>query len=97
MAKKQKYLLIKYTNVDGEREYAGHSIILISPRKKEENAVHEFFKDFWGLDDEGNYVTNKDCEKCTSYSYFGGEVAVYRICWNEITEEQYQGLKELGL
>jgi hypothetical protein len=87
---KKKYLLVTHTNVDGEREYNGQTVLVLSPRVKEENAVHKYFMDFWG-------VRSKEFEKCTSYTYLGGEVMVKRINWKEITESQYNVLQELKL
>ena len=95
---KSKYLLVKYNNIHGEQEYSGHTVLTLNPRKKEETAIHDYFKNFWGLTEYGHYATDKeDCVKCESYMYFGGELAVDSIRWEEITEAQYNVLKELHL
>jgi len=90
---KKKYLLVRYTNVNGEQEYCGHSVLVVHPRKKNENAVHEHFMDFWGA----GQTDKEDCKKCQSYMYGCGYLAVDDIRWEEITEAQYNVLKEVHL
>jgi len=97
-AHKKKYLLIRYNNINGEHEYCGHAVLVVHPRKKNENAVHEYFQDFWGRNCNGKYnIDKRETIKYSYYMYFSGEVAVNDIRWEEITERQYNVLKDVHL
>lgn len=88
-----KFLFIKYTNVDGEREYCGHSVLITSKRKNNENAVHEHFLDFWGT----GQCDRRDSTKLSWYLYMAGQVGVKSIIYQEITKEEFDVLKKLGI
>jgi len=96
MAKKRFYL-VKYTIVHGEYEDRGQTVISVNPRAKIEAAVHRYFLDFYGSDNEGKSYSGSDTEKLKWYTYNCGDVAVKKIYWQEITEEQLAVLAELNI
>lgn len=89
----KKYWLVKYTVITGEYEFSGQVVLSRSARAKIENAVHYYFKHYY--DEPSN--CDRDSERLEHYLYNGGEVAVKRISWREITQEQAQVLADLNI
>jgi hypothetical protein len=86
-----KFYLIKYTCQVGEYEFSGQATLELRPRQRVETQVHRYFCDFYGKENL------ELAERGVSYLYNGGEVAVKRISYQEITAEQNAVLQELGV
>ena len=93
MKTNRRHFLLTYTNVNGEREFDGHSVLSISAHASIKKAVHDHFLDFWGDDSSDK----EDDVVGTYYTYWGSELAVRNIGWMKITDEQATTLSALGL
>jgi len=82
-----KYLAVTYTIVSGEFEFGGNTIVNVGDDKTEEQAVDAYFREYSELEEaEPNW-----------YLYCGGEFAIKKINWHEITEADKKVLNNAGV
>lgn len=86
-----KTYLVKYTNRCGEFEFSGHTVISLEPKRHIKAAVHAYFCDYYG---EENL---DESERCNSYLYNGGQVAVDHISWHPLSESDAEVLRALNI
>jgi hypothetical protein len=83
--------LVKYTNVCGEFEFSGQTVISLEPKQQIKAAVHAYFCDYYG---EENL---DEAERCVSYLYNDGQVAVRNIIWHPLSESNAEVLRALNI
>jgi hypothetical protein len=79
--------LVKYTNVCGEFEFSGVTVLSLEPRQQIKAAVHSYFQDYYG---KKNLELD---ERCVSYLYNGGQVSVKSISWHPLSESDAEVLR----
>jgi hypothetical protein len=86
-----KKVLVNYEFTSGEFSCNGHTLVCVGNRQKPENAVHNYFMDFYG-------EKNAECEqKAYYYLYLGGQVSVTIRGIQPTTEEQVKTLNHFSI
>ena len=86
-----RIILVTYNCICGEYEFSGHCVLNLLPRQRADAQIHKYFMGFYS---EGNL---EDADRLNNYSYNMGEVGVSDISWKEITPEQQETLRTVGL
>ena len=86
-------LLVKYNQQSGDVGCDSHVVIQVDDDEKIEDAIHNYFIDFYSNYDEDE----KDSEKAGLYTYQGYSIAIRIGFTHLITEKELEVFRKFGL